>query len=164
MVVEVDDSGWGDLVGGVVIVMRRVETGEDYWGEIPLEMFQGSEFKYKGYLRVATQIILDGLDTLEVPKEEAIHICTGYVFTHAKDTLIELGYPVTEVKIEGATQTLAENRFIESLVAKGLGSKPELFSKRSFNGWLQWVKQDLEDREKYVKTGWDNWPKHRDQQ
>ena len=163
MVIEVDDSGWGDLVGGVVIVLRRVETGEDYSGEIPLELFQGSEFKYKEYLRSATQIILEGLDRLNASTDEAIHICTGYVFTHAKDTLIELGYPVTEVKIVNKTQDLAENRFIESLVRMGLGSKQELFAKRSFNGWLKWVKQDLKNREMYVKTGWGNWPKHRDE-
>ena len=38
MVVEVDDSGWGDLIGGVVIVMRRVETDESHVGEVPLEI------------------------------------------------------------------------------------------------------------------------------
>jgi len=48
----VDDSGWGDLIGGVVIVMRRVETGETHVGEIPLELFREPEFKYKEYLRV----------------------------------------------------------------------------------------------------------------
>jgi hypothetical protein len=163
MVIEVDDSGWGDLVGGVVIVLRRVETDEDYSGEIPLELFQGIEFKYKGYLRSATQVILEGLDRLNASTDEAIHICTGYVFTHAKDTLIELGYRVTEVKIVGKTQNLTENRFIESLVSKGLGTKVELFAKRSFNGWLNWVKEDLANREQYVKTGWTNWPKHRDE-
>ena len=163
MVVEVDDSGWGDLVGGVIIVLRRVETGQDYSDEIPLELFQGTEFKYKEYLRHTTQIILQGLDSLNASTEEAIHLCTGYVFTHAKDTLKELGYSVTEVKIIGVTQDLAENRFIESLVSKGLGTKGELFAMRSFNGWLEWVKQDLEHREKYVKTGWGNWPKHRDE-
>lgn len=163
MVIEVDDSGWGDLVGGVVVVLRRVETGENYFGEIPLELFQGAEFKYKGYLRSATQIILEGLDKLNASTDEAIHICTGYVFTNAKDTLIEVGYRVTEVKIVDETQTLAENRFIESLVNKGLGTKGELFAMRSFNGWLKWAKQDLHNREKYVKTGWGNWPKHRDE-
>ncbi len=163
MVIEVDDSGWGDLVGGVVIVLRRVETSEDHSGEIPLELFQGVEFKYKGYLRSTTQIILEGLDKLQASTDEAIHICTGYVFTHARDTLIELGYRVTEVKIVDATQDLAEHRFIESLVSKGLGTKGELFAMRSFNGWLKWVKQDLANREKYVKTGWGNWPKHRDE-
>ncbi len=163
MVIEVDDSGWGDLVGGVVIVLRRIGSGENYSGTIPIELFQLGEFKYKGYLRSATQIILDGLDELSASTDEAIHICTGYVFTHAKDTLIELGYSVTEVKIVNDTQDLAENRFIEGLVDLGLGSKSDLFSKRSFNGWLEWVKEDLEGREKYVKTGWSNWPKHRDE-
>lgn len=162
MVIEVDDSGWGDLVGGVVIVLRRVITGENTWGEIPLELFQRQEFKYKTYLRSATQIILKGLDQLKASTEEAIHICTGFVFTHAKDTLKELGYKVTEVKIEGETQTLAENRFIESLGRLGLNTHGELSSIRSFNGFLAWVKEDIEDREKYVKTGWRNWPKHRD--
>ena len=162
MVIEVDDSGWGDLIGGTVIVLRRVETGESHWGEIPLKLFQGSEFKYKAYLRSATQIILEGIDALRVSTDEAMHICTGYVFTHAKDALTELGYKVTEVKIVDETQTLAESRFIESLVRMGLGSKGELASIRSFNGFLEWVKADLDGREKYVKTGWSSWPKHRD--
>ena len=162
MVIEVDDSGWGDLIGGTVIVLRRVETGENHWGEIPMELFQGDEFKYKAYLRSATQIILEGIDALAVSTDEAIHSCTGYVFTHPMDTLKELGYRVTEVKIVDETQDYAEGRFIESLVRMGLGTNGELASIRSFNGFLEWVKADLEGRERYVKTGWKSWPKHRD--
>lgn len=163
MVIEVDDSGWGDLIGGTVIVLRRVETGESYTGEIPPELFKADEFKYKSYLRYATQIILEGFDELEVPKNEAIHICTGYVFEHAEDTLRELGYKVTEVKIEGETQELAERTFIESLVRRGIGTFNEVATMRSFNGFLKWVKEDLSKREQYVKTGWKNWVKHRDE-
>jgi hypothetical protein len=162
MVIEVDDSGWGDLIGGAVIVMRRVETDEHFTGEIPPELFKEPEFKYKAYLRYATQIILQGLDALKVPKTEAIHICTGYIFEHAEDTLRELGYKVTEVKIEGKTQDLAERTFIDSLVRQGIGSFYEIASMRSFNGFLDWVKEDLTERERYVKTGWKNWAKHRD--
>ena len=162
MVIEVDDSGWGDLIGGAVIVMLRVETDDQYTGEIPPELFKQPEFKYKAYLRYATQIILEGLDALQVPKSEAIHICTGYIFEHAEDTLRELGYKVTEVKIEGKTQDLAEKTFIASLVKKGIGSFSEIASMRSFNGFLDWVKEDLSEREQYVKTGWKNWAKHRD--
>jgi len=163
MVIEVDDSGWGDLIGGAVIVMRRVETNEKYTGEIPPELFKAEEFKYKTYLRYATQIILEGLDSLSVEKTEPIHICTGYIFEHAEDTLRELGYKVTEVKIEGKTQELAEKTFIESLVNQGIGSFSEVASMRSFNGFLDWVKEDLEHRERYVKTGWKNWVRHRDE-
>ena len=162
MVIEVDDSGWGDLIGGAVIVMRRVATDEHYTGEIPPELFKEPEFRYKAYLRYATQIILEGLDKLQVPKSEAIHICTGYIFEHAEDTLRELGYKVTEVKIEGKTQDLAEKTYIESLVKQGIGSFSEIASMRSFNGFLDWVKEDLAHREQYVKTGWKNWAKHRD--
>jgi hypothetical protein len=163
MVIEVDDSGWGDLIGGAVVVLRRVETNEHYTGEIPPELFKSEEFKYKAYLRYATQIILEGLDTLDVLKSEPIHLCTGYIFEHTKDTLRELGYKVTEVKIEGKTQELAERTFIESLVEQGIGKYKEVAAMRSFNGLLEWVKEDLPNREQYVKTGWKNWAKHRDE-
>jgi hypothetical protein len=162
MVVEVDDSGWGDLIGGVVIVMHRVETGEKYVGEIPLEVFQGEEFKYQTYLRYATQIILDGLDELEVPITEPVHICTGYIFRKAKETLRELGYIVKEVKIVGRTQKFAEEEFLKSLEEMGVGIVEKLKEIRSFKGFLNWVHEDLENREKYVKTGWKRWKKHRD--
>ncbi len=162
MVIEVDDSGWGDLIGGAVIVLRRVETNEHYTDEIPPELFKEEEFKYKSYLRYATRIILEGLDDLKAPKTEAIHICTGYIFEQAYDTLRDLGYKVTEVKIEGKTQDLAERTFIESLVRQGIGSFEEVASMRSFNGFLEWVAKDLPHREKYVKTGWKNWKKHRE--
>jgi len=161
MVIEIDDSGWGDLIGGVVIVLRRVETNECYKGEIPIEFFRAKEFKYKIYLRYTTQIILEGLDVLKALKTEPIHICTGYIFSHAKDTLNELGYTVKEVKITGSTQQLAEKSFIESLVKKDVGSYDEIARMRSFNGFKEWLNEDLYNREKYVKSGWKNWRKHR---
>ena len=163
MVIEIDDSGWGDLIGGVVIVLNRVETDEDYTDEIPSELFKQDEFSYKIYLRYATHIILEGLDILNVNKSEEIHICTGYIFDHAKDTLRELGYQIIEKKIVGKTQTIAEKAFIESLVKQDIGTYKEIAEMRSFNGFLAWVKQDLENREKHVKTGWKNWIKHREE-
>ena len=157
-----DDSGWGDLVGGVVIVMRRVETGETHVGEIPLEFFREPEFKYKEYLRSATQIILGGIDELGVEQGEPLHICTGYVFSSAKETLMGLGYKVKDVKIIGATQELAEKTFVESLVRLGVGSHGEVAEMRSFDGFLEWVHEALEHRERFVKTGWKSWSKHRE--
>lgn len=162
MVIEVDDSGWGDLVGGVVIVMRRVETGETYADEIPLELFQDGEFKYQIYLRCAAQIILEGLDELAAPESEPIHICTGYIFKTAKETLRDLGYTVKEVKITGKTQELAEEEFLNSLEKRGVGAKENLRDIRSFPKFLQWVHEDLKKREKYVKTGWKKWRDHRE--
>ena len=162
MVVEIDDSGWGDLLGGVVIVMRRVGTDETHVGEIPLEMFQEKEFKYKAYLRATTMIILNGIDELGIKRSEPLHICKGYVFTSAKETLREMGYKVVESKITGKTQELAEEEFLKSLERLGLGSIDRLREIRSFKGFLSWVKEDLPYREKYVKTGWKSWVKHRE--
>lgn len=161
MVVEIDDSGWGDLLGGVIIVLRRNESNDSFSGEIPLEMFQGTEFKYQEYLRIATQIILEGIDQLQVFITEPIRICTGYVFTTAKKTLHDLGYDYKEVKIIGKTQDYAENEFIKSLVRLGVGEYHEVREMRSFNGFISWVKQDLDKREQFVKTGWKSWKRHR---
>ena len=157
-----DDSGWGDLIGGVVIVMRRVETGETHAGEIPLELFREPEFKYKEYLGAATQIILEGIEDLGIEPSEPLHVCTGYIFSSAKEALMELGYKVKEVKITGATQELAEKTFVESLVGLGVGSPWEVAEMRSFDGFLEWVHEDLGHRERFVKTGWRSWSKHRE--
>lgn len=163
MVIEIDDSGWGDLVGGVVIVMRRVETDENHVGLIPMEYFRDPHFKYQEYLRAATQIILEGLDILEASTSEELHICTGFIFSSARETLEELGYKVREVKITGATQELAEAEFIKSLAEMGTGKPNKIASMRSFNGFLDWVKEDPDGRERYVKTGWSSWNKYREE-
>ena len=56
----------------------------------------------------------------------------------------------------------SEKTFVESLVRLGVGSHREVADIRSFDGFLEWVHEDLEHREQYVKTGWRSWPKHRE--
>ena len=141
--------------------MRRVETGEHHSGEVPLKMFQGATFKEKGYLDKAIEIVLEGVGVLGVSREEPIRICTGYVLTKAKERLLEEGFRVRDVKIKGATQELAERTFIESLTRLGIGGHYSISRMRSFDGFLGWVHGDLESRERYVKTGWSSWSKHR---
>ena len=158
---EVDDSGWGDLLGGVVIVLRRAETNERYSGLIPLEYFRYPNFKYQEYLRAATQVVLEGLEALKAQRDEPIRLCTGYIFTGAKEALRELGYDVREVKITGATQEFAEGEYIKSLVEMGVGTPRKVASMRSFTGFLGWVREDPAARERYVKTGWSSWSKYR---
>jgi hypothetical protein len=161
MVVEVDDSGWGDLLGGAVIVMRRIETGETHVGEIPVQTFQCAEFNSKHYLKMAADIVLEGVETLEAFKSELIHVCRGYILSQARKTLIERGFNVVTIKIRGETQDLAEEHFIRSLVRMGVGDRATVAEMRSFSRFLKWVLEDLEDRERYVKTGWPAWPRLR---
>ena len=155
MTVEVDDAGWGDLVGGCVIVARRVETGEHYVGEIPVEFFQGELFRKKEYLDEAAKIVEEAMRSLGVSREEEVRICTGYILSKARKRLSEKGYNVKPTKITGETQRLAEQMFLRSLRRLGLILDEEN-PKRRFQSLLEWVSEDPA-RERYVKTGWRSW-------
>ncbi len=143
------------------MVMRRVETGEQHVGEVPLKMFKGSRFKDKDYLDRALEIVQHGIEALNVGKDEPVHICRGYILSKAREVLEATEYNVVHTKIEGRTQELAESEFISSLVRFGVGDREEVARMRSFNAFLDWVHEDLEVREAFVKTGWKAWPRLR---
>ena len=134
-----------------------METGESYSGEVPLELFQGVVFKEKKYLEKALEIALGGVERLEIPKEEPIHVCSGYVLSRIRDEMEKRGYLIVPVKITGRTQALAEREFKRSLVRLGVGDEEAVAGMRSFDAFLNWVLDDLENRERFVKTGWKSW-------
>jgi hypothetical protein len=142
--------------------MRRVETGESYFGEISLDLFRVNVFKTKEYLVQALRVVVEGVEKLHISHDEPIHICTGYILSRAREALIEEGYIVESDKIMGLTQELAEREYLKSLVRLGVGDMSIVASMRSFNSFLAWVHQDLEARERYVKTGWSSWPRLRE--
>jgi len=156
MTIEVDDAGWGDLVGGCVVVIRRVETDEYYAGEISVEFFKEPKFKTKQYLDKALEIVEDGLKKLNVHKDEEIRMCTGFLLSKARRSLSQQGYLITPAKIVGETQKLAERTFLETLGKIGLKLDEE-DPRRRFHFLLEWVREKPESREKYVKTGWRSW-------
>ena len=143
------------------MVMRRVETGESHSGEISLDLFQGGVFKTKAYLVHSLRVVAEGMERLLVSHDEPIHICSGYILSKAREALVEEGYIVEGVKIVGPTQELAEREFLKSLVSLGIGDMTTVASMRSFNSFLAWVHEDLEERERFVKTGWASWPRLR---
>lgn len=155
MTVEVDDAGWGDLIGGCVIVARRVETEEQYIGEIPVEFFQGELFDRKKYLDEAARIVEEAIRYLGVDSREEVRICTGYILSKARKLLSEKGYNVKPAKITGETQRLAEQMFLKTLRKLGL-TLDEENPRRRFRSLLEWVSEDPA-REMYVKTGWRSW-------
>jgi len=155
--VEVDDSGWGDLIGGAVIVLRRLRTNEKYSGEIPVEAFQGKAFGEKAYLTHALRIVREGVETLKIANDEPVHICTGYILSEVRKALANEGYTVVPVKIVGVTQVYAETQYVLHL-ARVAGIFPEEARHlRGFNMSLDWVLRDLHKRERLVKTGWKSW-------
>jgi len=161
MVVEVDDSGWGDLVGGAVIVMRRIGKNDRYVGEVPVEAFQGAAFKEKEYLRHVLRIVREGVEALAITKDEPVHVCTGYILSEVRKALANEGFRVVPSKIVGPTQEFAEGEYIRHLSRLGVGSPEEARRIRGFNASLAWVLRDVDKRERLVKTGWKSWPRLR---
>jgi len=137
--------------------MRRVESGEAYVGEIPLDVFRGDAFGEKRYLHEAIKIVGEGIERLGIAKDEPMRVCTGYILSGVREALGREGYTVVPSKITGVTQELAEEEFVKSLVRLGVGGEAEVRRMRRFSSLLKWVRQDLEGRERFVKTGWKVW-------
>ena len=157
MVVEVDDSGWGDLVGGAVIVMRRVGTNERYVGEVSIETFQGHAFREKAYLPPVLKIVREGIEALRIPKKEPIHVCTGYILSEVRKALTNEGYSVVPSRLTGVTQEFAEEEYVKHLARLGVGTPDQARHLRGFDSFLAWVLRDVDKRELFVKTGWKAW-------
>ena len=161
MVVEVDDSGWGDLVGGAVIVMRRLGTRDRFAGEVPVEAFQSPAFKEKAYLKHVLRVVREGAEALAITKEEPVHVCTGYILSEVRKALTNEGYHVVPSRIVGETQEYAEEEYIKHLSRLGVGTPDQAKRLRGFDTMLAWVLRDVDKRERFVKTGWKSWPRLR---
>ncbi len=139
--------------------MRRVETGEYHSGEVPLDLFQGPVFKEQLYLEKVLEIAVEGIEQLQITKGESLHVCSGYILSKVRDELQAEGYEIVTVKITGPTQNLAEREFKRSLVRLGVGDAETVSEMRSFDAYIGWVMEDLDGRERFVKTGWKAWPR-----
>jgi len=158
LTIQIDDSGWGDLLGGVVIGCYREETKEFVYRLIDVNFFQDPVFEQKHYLNEASRVVQDLLKVMEVTKEEPIKLCTGYVLSRAVFDLRREGFNISAGKITGDLQDLAEQAFLNEI--KKLGYEPipdrEVSNRmraKSFYHMLKWVKEKPE-RYKFAKTGW----------
>jgi isopentenyl phosphate kinase len=157
--IQIDDAGWGDPVGGVLIGVYRVETSEYVVKEIEVTHFQEPNFVNKTFLARGLELVLEALTCLQVPKAEAIQVCRGTVLDEVRAGLKARGFKVIPTKIEGHLQELVEANFVTSLEKIGLQDIPRVSGKERFFRQLEWIQEDLLKRECYAKTGWKNWPK-----
>ena len=154
MTIQIDDAGYGSLVGPTFIGAYRKETGEFVYGEIDLRFFRGRTFRQGEYIREASRVIRVLLERLASPPTERLEVCTGNIFD---DVETAVGHPVQRVKIEGPLQKAIESVLTSYLTSLGIpivGIKP---GARHFRVCLNWVVEDYPAREKYVKTGWPKW-------
>ena len=159
MVVQIDDAGWGDLVGGCLLGFLRRETGEYIVKLIDVSHFRPPNFAKKTYLREALRLAREALDELKVSKDEEIEICTGSVLSEIRLTLMEEGYNVKPTRIEGELQDLVENSLLDYYAALGVprDTLPLESGRERFYALIRWVMEDFKEREKYVKTGRKSW-------
>jgi hypothetical protein len=166
-VIEIDDAGWGCIVGGVIIGAYRKETGAFAWGEVPVELFQWEKFGEKAYLQGGAKIAKKILGKMECTKMEEIHVCTGFCLDGVAEWLIQEGYRMEREKITGSLQELIEGTLLKVLQSRGLKIDYGTLTERSQKGkfwWkqMEWLKRGnpavipraAPDREKMAKTGW----------
>jgi len=169
MTIQIDDAGWGCLIGGVLIGAYRVENGEFLYGEIPVEKFQGEAFTRKEYRQSAVDIAGDLLARLQVGKSEPIQVCTGYVLGEIRNWLQHNQYSWQPAKITGQLQDRIETALLERLHELGLTdvNYETLTQKQGllFYHCVKWLKggnpnatRVLPERERLAKTGWASYP------
>lgn len=157
-IVEVDDSAWGDLVGGVFLCFNDLTSHNHVILEIPPQYFQGEKWLKKEYFLKSRELTVNALEKLEVKEGDNVefHVCTGYINDAVAGFLAGKGFRVERCKIEGETQSLVESAYEDYLKRlTGLENIPP--SSKRFFFLLKWVRADLKEREKFVKTGWRSW-------
>ena len=158
MTIEFDDSGWGDLLGGVVIGCYRKENAQFIFRVIDIRFFQDPTFDQKNYLSEASRLVQEMIQELKVDAAEPIRICTGYVLSHAVYDLHHQGFNVSTGKITGPLQELGEQAFLNELRKIGYEPIPNReadgrIRAKSFYSMLNWMKEKPERRQ-FAKTGW----------
>ncbi len=160
---EVDDSGWGCPVGGVIIGILRRDSGEYVSGIVPVAYFQGEPFRRGEYLLKARNVAKDLMGRLRLKSREQIIVCPGPFFRELRNYLYEKRMNFRTRTIEGELQRMVERSFARYL--NSLRVPEELLEKfnsrmpgKRFYALLSWVGEDYEHRIQLCKTGWTSWP------
>ncbi|WP_371805898.1 hypothetical protein [Candidatus Lokiarchaeum ossiferum] len=159
MTIEIDDSGTGDLIGSAFILFWRRETNELVKKEVPLELYQSSDFNTttKNYIR---QLFIDTFEEMKIPKTEDIYLCTGPCFDEARVFLKEEEYNYQDAKIEGYLQDMVEQTYLDHIIEE-FGVPQHKVSvesgKKRFFAIFHWITKDFPRRKVYVKSGFEKW-------
>lgn len=152
----IDDSGWGDLILGVVIGALKLPEHRYMERRIPVSAFQPPNFQNKQYLDDAVKIAEEIVDVMHPDDETVFKVCTGYVLSSVRKYLRTMGFKVEEIEVTGELQEMVERSFASWCKEVGIDFE-RLEGKRSFNTFLEWVAEKPHLREHLVKTGWKSW-------
>jgi hypothetical protein len=161
--IQIDDSGWGSLLGGVMVGVYDTDSDQLYSRLIPVSFFQRRKFENQDYTKRALQIAQAGIQLFtNYPDDSGIHIqvCRGYVLSEVRDWIERNCSHYTKIEyvdIKDPLQSALEAKFSKSLEKIGVPAGKSGGAHRiSFNDMLSWIKEDP-TRIKHVKTGWKSW-------
>lgn len=152
----IDDSGWGDLILGVVIGALKLPDRRYMERRIPLSSFQPPNFQNKHYLEDSVKIAQEIVEVMKPDEETVFKVCSGYVLTSIRRYLRQQGFTVEEVEVTGDLQEMVERSFTNWCKEVGIDFD-KMNKKRSFNTFIDWVAERPHLRENLVKTGWKSW-------
>ena len=152
----IDDSGWGDLILGVVIGALKPPDRRYRERRIPVSSFQPPNFENKKYLDDAVKIADEIVEVMQPDAEARFKVCSGYVLSSVRMRLRERGFKVEEVEIVGELQEMVERGYVRWCIEVGVPEE-RLEETRRFRTLLDWVEESPDLREGLVKTGWASW-------
>ena len=152
----IDDSGWGDLILGVVIGALKLPERRYMERRIPVSSFQPPHFQNKQYLEDAVKIAEEIVEAMQPDAETVFKVCSGYVLSSVRSYLRKRGFRVEVIEVTGELQEMVERSFANWCREVGIDFE-RLDGKRSFNTFLAWVAEKPHLRESLVKTGWKSW-------
>lgn len=152
----IDDSGWGDLILGVIIGALKLPDRRYMERRIPLSSFQPPNFQNKRYLEDAVKIAQEIVEVMKPDEETVFKVCSGYVLSSVRRYLRQQGFTVEEVEVTGDLQEMVERSFANWCKEVGIDFD-KMNKKRSFNTFIDWVAERPHLRENLVKTGWKSW-------
>lgn len=152
----IDDSGWGDLILGVVIGALKLPHHRYMERRIPVSSFQSPNFEKKRYLDDAVKIAEEIVEVMNADRETLFEVCSGYVLFSIRKHLKNQGFHLKTVEVTGELQERVERGYVKWCVEVGVPPE-KLEDKRRFFPLLEWVGENPKIREKLVKTGWKKW-------
>ncbi len=157
--IEIDDSGTGDIIGPAFVLFWRRETNDLLRKEIPLQFYQTPEYQQttKEHIR---KLAIEAIEELHIPPTEEIRLCTGACFDLVREYFKEKGYNYQNAKIEGYLQEAAEKTYVDYLIHEyGVpANKISIESgKKRFYDLYSWIIKDFPRRKQYAKTGFEKW-------
>lgn len=157
--IEIDDSGTGDLVGAAFLGFYRKETDQIIFKTIPVELFFEKPFKDKEPLDKAVELVKEAFTEMNVSTDELVKICRGNIFDKVRSYFLEINQNYEDTKIEGKLQDVVEGRYVKHLRELGVKSRNLTIEsgKKRFFIQFGWVCRDFYRREKYVKSGFKRW-------